>query len=128
MAETDYPTVEDAYLEGKELMRRGGKELGTLAPGGPEDRRFRSFFGAGVAVVIAAWKGMAEHGLLPPEALFVHYLWALVFMCLYPTNEAELCLICGNRDPKTVRKYIWPYINSLYELNYYVVSHCCKYF
>ena len=91
----DYPTVEDAYLEGKTLMRRGGKELGVLTPGGPEDIRFRSFFGGSVEAILDAWHRMAALGLLPPDLLFLHYLWALMFMCLYPKNEAELCTLCG---------------------------------
>jgi len=103
-------------------MRRGGKDLGVLTPGGPEDIRFHSFFGAGVDVVLLAWNMMAEYELLPPDLLFVHYLWTLLFMCLYPKNEAELCALVGGRDPKTVREKTWPFIFTLYELNYYVVS------
>ena len=96
--------------------------MGHLAPGGPEDVRFCSFFGMGVGVVIASWHLMAEHDLLPPDQLFLRYLWTLIFMCLYPKNEAELCTLTGGKDPKTVRKNTWPYIYALYELNYYVVS------
>lgn len=120
-----YPTILDAYNEGKEIMRRGGKQLGTITPGGPEDIRFRSFFGAGVATVIEAWHMMADRGMLPPDLLFVHYLWALMFMCLYPRNEAELCTLAGGVDPKTVRGKTWPFIHALLELSYYVVSLNC---
>ena len=66
MQAQNYPTEDDAYREGKALMNRKGRELGHLAPGGPEDVRFRSFFGMGVGVVIASWHLMAEHDLLPP--------------------------------------------------------------
>ena len=118
----DFPTVEHVYREGKELMRRGGHRLGVLTPGGPEDIRFRGFFGANVATVIDAWKRMGQHGLLPAGLLFVHYLWALLFMCLYPKNEHELCTLVGGYDPKTVRAKTWPFIHALYELNNYVVS------
>ena len=59
------PGIEDAHQEGKALMGRSGKRLGVLTPGGPEDVRFRSFFGAGVVVVLTAWHGMAEHDLFP---------------------------------------------------------------
>jgi len=122
----DYPTVEDAYLEGKTLMRRGGKELGVLTPGGPEDIRFRSFFGGSVEAILDAWHRMAALGLLPPDLLFLHYLWALMFMCLYPKNEAELCTLCGGVDPKTVRNKTWPFIFALHELEYHVVSTLCQ--
>jgi len=130
----EFPTVEHVYREGKELMRRGGHRLGVLTPGGPEDIRFRGFFGANVATVIDAWKRMEQHGLLPAELLFVHYLWALLFMCLYPKNEHELCALVGGYDTKTVRAKTWPFIFALYELNYYVVSsidapsRCLHYF
>jgi len=98
-------------------MNRGGRELGHLAPGGPEDVRFRSFFGMSVGVVIASWHLMKEHDLLSPDQAFLRYLWTLMFMCLYPKNEAELCTLTGGKYPKT-----WPYMYALHELNYYVVS------
>ena len=115
------PTIEDAYRQGKVLMGRASKPLGRLDPGGPEDKRFRSFFGAGVVVVLAAWRGMRDHDLLPPKPLFAHYLWVLMFMCLYPRNEVELCRLVG-KDAKTVRKRTWPFIHSLYEYCFHVVS------
>ena len=117
-----FPTVEHVYHEGKELMRRGGHRLGVLTPGGPEDVRFRGFFGANVATVIDAWKQMEGEGLLPVDLFFRHFLWALLFMCLYPKNEHELCALVGGHDPKTVRAKTWPFIFALYELNFYVVS------
>ena len=122
-ANANYPTVEDAYKEGKDIMRRGGKKLGVLTPGGPEDVRFRSFFGAGAEVILNAWHRMAELDLLPPDRLFLHYLWALLFMCIYPKNEAALCTLVGGHDPKTVRAKTWPFIYALSELSYSVVRH-----
>ena len=105
-----HPTVNDAYNEGKRIMQRGGKSLGVLTPGGPEDTRFRSFFGAGVNTVLDAWFRMQDLGLLPVEAnlFFVHYMWALMFMCVYPKNQATLCALCGGVDPKTARKKSGP--------------------
>lgn len=127
MASNEDPTVEDAYMEGKKMMARGDKHLGVLTPGAPEDIRFRSFFGAGVETVLDAWNRMKDLGLLPlaPTLLFVHYLWALAFMCLYPKNEAALCAICGGADPKTVRNKTWPFIYAIKELGLYVVSLMC---
>jgi len=117
------PLVEGVHRLGQPLMQRGERRLGVLRPGAPEDVRFRSFFGVGAEVVLAAWNGMAEHSVLPDRSLeFVHFLWALCFMCLYPKNEAALCGILGGRDPKTVRAKTWPFIYALHELSYYVVS------
>ena len=120
-ANNNYPTVEDAYIKGKKLMRRGTKSLGTLNPGAPEDTRFRSMVGTSALVCVTAWSMMVQHDLLPPEHQFVHYLLALLFMKVYPNNETALCTLCGGKDPKTVRRYIWPNIFSLYELNFHVV-------
>ena len=64
---------------------------------------------------------MAEHNLLPKKLLFVIYLWALVFMCVYPKNEKAFCALVGGPDPKTVQKKMWPFVFALYELNYIVV-------
>lgn len=117
------PSVEYAYDEGNKMMGRAGKQLGTLARGGPQDIRFRSFFGAGAVVVVDAYCRLIDNGLFPVEVglRFVHFLWALAFMCLYPKNQASLCTLCGGVDPKTVRKKIWPFIYALHDLNHYVV-------
>ena len=102
-------------------MSRAGKRLGNITIGGPEDRRFRSFFGAGVTVVLLGWQKMKDQGLIPERGLVVHYLWALMFMKLY-SNEAALCGHAGGVDPKTFRKWIWPFIRAISELEYTVVS------
>ena len=84
--------------------------------------RFRSYFGAGILVILDAWGKMNENNLLLPGLLFRHYLWALVFMCVYPKNEAALSVLLEGKDPKTIRKHTWPFIYALYELKFYVVS------
>ena len=48
----DNPTVYDLYDLGKEMMNQAGWNLGTLSVGGPEDCKFRSFFGSGVTVIL----------------------------------------------------------------------------
>ena len=115
--------MEEAYREGKELMGRSKRRLGVLTPGGPEGARFRSFFGASVVVVLTAWHGMAEHDLLLDRPGFKHYLWALLFMAVYPKSEAALCAHLGGCDPKTARARIWPYMFALDELSFHVVSY-----
>ena len=88
------PTVNDAYLEGKKIMNRDGKRLGKLTSGGAEDLRFRSFFGAGVITVLDAWARMQQLGLLPtePHLHFKHFLWALLFMNVYPKKMQHCAL------------------------------------
>ena len=43
---------------------------------------------------------MAEHNFLPPNPNFLHYLWALAFMRLYPTNDAALSAMFGGEGPQ----------------------------
>ena len=103
-------------------MRRHGKKLGVLTPGGPEDCRFRSFFGVGVEVFLEACNMLVKYDFYPPESSFEHFFWALLFMKLYPKNEAELCSLLGGIDPKTMRKWVWPMIRSIAKLDDFVVS------
>jgi len=102
-------------------MNRAGKKLGKLTYGGPEDRRFRSFFGCGVKVFLTAWNLMVDAEVIPPEGCFYHYFWALLFMKLYPKNETELCGLLGGIDPKTMRKWVWPFIRALAELDLLII-------
>ena len=115
-------TINDAYQEGRKLMTRATKKPGTTFKGGTEDRRFRSCFGVGAHVAVQAWNMMVEKDLLPEIGNFCHYMWALMFMKLYGENETEMCMLLGGTDPKTMRKYVWPYIFSIFELHYDVVS------
>ncbi len=70
---------------------------------------------------------LTEHYLLPKDSGIVHMLWAMHFLCCYPKQE-ECCAAAGTQekgavDPKTWRKYIWPYIYALAELEHVVVSY-----
>lgn len=121
-------TTSNAYKEGQSLMNRASKQLGTTFKGGTEDRRFRSCFGIGAHIAILAWNMMLQRDLLPDIGSFRHYLWALMFMKLYAENETEMCILMGGIDPKTMRKYVWPYIYSIFELHYFVVSLAISFF
>lgn len=116
------PTTEEMYREGMHVLGRSGHQLGILYSGSPEDNRFRGIFGASAEVIAKAWRMMRQYDLLPPEPQYKHYLWALAFMCTYPKNDKALSCLLGNADPKTIRKYMWEYIHSLFDLNFHVVS------
>ena len=118
-------SVDDAYRLGQSVMGRVGYRLGVIHPGSPEDKRFRGYFGVSAEVSVEAWEMMVEHDYLPPSPEFLHYLWALAFMRLYPANDKALSVALGGSDPKTIRKYIWPMIESIAELDAIVVSCCC---
>ena len=117
-------TVEEAYVTGQRVMGRANKRLGKLLSGSPEDLRFRAFFGVSAQVGVTAWSMMEDHSVLPTNPKFVHFLWALAFMRTYPANDTTLSCLLGGSDPKTIGKYVWPLIRSLYVLNETVVSIC----
>jgi hypothetical protein len=84
--------------------------------------RFPGAFGVSVEVAVEAWGMMEEHDLLPPNPQFCHNLWALSFMRTQLPNNTTLSRLLGGSDPKTIHKYVWLYIGSLAELEYFVVS------
>ncbi len=73
-------------------------------------------------VAVETWEMMEEHNCLPPNPMFIHFLWALAFVKLYPANDKALSSTLGESDPKTIQKYIWPFINSIFKLDGVVVS------
>lgn len=122
----DITTIDEFYMMAKEVQRRSGQKINTADT---EDRRFRDFFGVGVHVAIITWTLLLEHDLLPEAATIPHLLWAMYFLTCYPLQE-EGCAAAGDAekgaiDPKTWRKYIWPMIYALADLESVVVSSVC---
>ena len=72
---------------------------------------------------------MADHDLIPPDREIKHLLWTLHFLKAYP-KQATVCSTVGGStgaiDPKTFRKYMWPFIHAVSDLEPVVVS--MKYF
>ncbi len=72
---------------------------------------------------------MADHDLIPPDGEIKHLLWTLHFLKAYP-NQATVCSTVGGStgaiDPTTFRKYMWPFIHAISDLEPVVVS--MKYF
>ena len=122
----DDPNVEDAHRLGTELMMRSRNTLGTIHKGGTEDRRFRQFFGISATSAVDTWGRMKENELIPDGGKFLHLLWALMFFKTYSVDTV-LCShaggIYGAIDPKTFRKWLWPMVYAISELEYSVVSH-----
>ena len=111
----------NSYREGQKVMGRTGHALGILSPGSPEDLHHRFFW----CVRWGCCESVEPNGgvdLLPPSSQFQHYRWALASMHTYPPNDATLLRLLGGKDPKTIHKYMWPYIASLAELENFVVS------
>ncbi len=115
-------TVEDFYRLAKDVQRRTGQKLAADCT---EDRRFREFFGTGVAVAINVWTLLNEFDLLPDGAEISHLLWAMYFLKCYPRTEEGCSAAASEKgavDPKTWRKHIWPVIYALSDLESAVVS------
>jgi hypothetical protein len=116
------PTVGDFLLGGKDIQNKAGRPIGSA---GTEDRHFREFFGAGPFVVAKLWILMANHDIIPPEGKIKHLLWTLHFLKAYP-RQATVCSTVGGStgaiDPKTLRKYMWPFIRAIADLEPALVS------
>jgi len=120
-----HPTAEDFMLIGKEVQNKSGRKIGAIMT---EDRAFRDFFGTNVVVTMVLWKMLNETGLLPDEGRIIHLLWTMYFFKVYP-KQGQGCSAAGGSsgaiDPKTFRKYIWPFIYAISDLESLVVSYYC---
>jgi hypothetical protein len=90
-----------------------------------EDKHFCGYFWVSAEVVVEAWEMTGELDSLPPSPQFQLYLWGLTFMQLYLGNGSALLPTLGWSDPKTIRKIIWPMIQSIFDLEGVVVSLLC---
>ena len=120
----DLTAVEDFYRLGKEVQNRSGQKLCVK---GTEDQCFREYFGGSVHTAINAWKLLNEHNKLDEGSEVSHMLWAMYFLKCYPLTQ-EACAAAGAADagavdPKTWKKYLWPMIYSLADLEVAVVSN-----
>ena len=82
-------------------------------------------FGVGPFVVAKLWILMANHDVIPPEGKIKHLLWTLHFLKAYP-RQATVCSMVGGStgavDPKTLRKYMWPFIRAIADFEPALVS------
>jgi hypothetical protein len=90
-----------------------------------EDHRFRELFGASIGVILHVWYAMEEGGLLPNKSRPKHLLWTLYFLKVCPREAAGCSAVGGGGgaiDPKTLRKWVWIFIERIAELADEVVS------
>ena len=69
---------------------------------------------------------MEEGGLLPEKSRPKHLLWTLYFLKVYPREAAGCSAVGGGGgaiDPKTLRKWVWLFIERIGELADEVVSN-----
>ena len=84
------------------------------------NKHFRRFFGVSPIVVALAFDLLVLHGLLPPEGLPIHLLWACGFVRQY-SRESVLTSLYG-ACMNTIRHHMWPMVMALAALTNVVVS------
>ena len=109
-------------IAGKNLQNKSGRLVGAT---GTEERAFHEFFGTYPLVATVLWNTMVARDIIPAEGEINHLLWTLHFMKAYP-KQGVACSMAGGKngaiDPKTYRKYMWPFIHAIAELEPFVVS------
>ena len=125
--EDDGDAEEAVFLrDARDIQNRTSRSVGTAAM---EDRRFRGLFGARIEIVLKVWLMLGEGGLRPKKSKPKHLLWTLYFLKVYPREAPGCSAVGGSKgaiDPKTLRKWVWLFIERIAELADDVVSiFCC---
>ena len=103
-------------------MNRASPKVGSAAR---EDRRFREHFGVPFAIVRMVWDMLMEGSLLPEKGKPKHLLWMLNFLKCYPKESPGCAAVRWSRgaiDPKTMRKWVWLFLERINNLADEVVS------
>ena len=107
------PTPEDFILVGKDNQNKSGRSNGSSLM---EQRTFREFFGTTAVIVSKLWSFLSQRDMIPEEGTTNHIMWVLFFMRAYPKEGVTCATIGGSGsavDPKTLQKYIWPFIHAI---------------
>jgi hypothetical protein len=119
----DGDTEEALFLrDARDIQNRTSRFVGTAAI---EDRQFRGLFGACIEIVLKVWLMLGEGGLRPKKSKPKHLLWTLYFLKVYPSEAPGCSAVGGSKgaiDPKTLRKWVWLFIECIAELADDVVS------
>ena len=115
------PLPEDFSLIGKDIQNKRSQSGAPLT----EVRAFHEFFGTTAVVVAKLWSFLSQRDMIPEQGRTNHLMWALFFMRAYPKKGVSCTTVGGSGgaiDPKTLRKYIWPFIHTIAKLEPVVVS------
>src|SRR5687767_2288189 len=110
-------TVATFLTEGTVLMGMKSKK-NKLSYSAVINRRFRSYFGICPLICFRVWeKIIGEPDIIEIDGSVrpTHLLWALMSMKMY--NSQEVNLTIAGVDEKTFRKYTWPIIKAISELD-----------
>jgi hypothetical protein len=108
--------VANAYTTKQKVMGRANQRLGKLLPCLPEDLRFCEFFGVLAEVLVTVWDMMENHSVLPPTPKFLHF-YGRLHSFAHILQTTPLSHLLGGSNPKTISKYVWPFIRSIFALN-----------
>jgi len=110
--EEEGETLDDAFhCAARDIMNRASRKVGSAA---------RPF-----AIVRMMWDMLVEGGLLPEKGKPKHLLWMLYFLKCYPKESPGCAAVGGSRgaiDPKTMRKWVWLFLEQINDLADEVVS------
>ena len=91
-----------------------------------ESRRFTDFFGCRLEIAMLLWRMLEEYEIMPNKGKIKHLLWTLYFLKVYPKQSPGCSAVgatTGAVDPKTLRKWVWEYIELINDLTEVVVRH-----
>lgn len=116
------PSVADLLVWARKSWQHENPYVRSTAA--QEERKFRSSFGCGPFVALTAWCMLVHHDTVPAGGTMEHFLWTLIFLKGCP-KEAHLKILCGGADPKTIRLWVWRFLDALADLEPDLVCPCC---
>ena len=111
-------SVEDVMYLARTMWRRDNPHQRSSAQ--QEDRDFRETFGKGPFVAHTTWTMLVAHDLVPENGELEHLRWTMMFVKQYFKTRA-MKTAC-NVDSKTIKKYVWPFLSAIADLEGYLVS------
>lgn len=84
-----------------------------------EFRRLRCHFGVSFDVCADVWKRLDPERNMPRGAAPEHLLWACMFLKRYEPEHVLQARL--KKDEKTIRKWIWTFVNGMSDLSRDVV-------
>jgi hypothetical protein len=85
-----------------------------------EERRVRALIGVGTYMLMYLWNRLVNTGTIPVGAQFKHIVWTLYYLKGYPTVDS--CCTTFSTTQKTLRQWVWRFIDVFYEWQVDVVS------
>lgn len=80
-----------------------------------EYRRLRCHFGVSFKVCADVWERLDPDKNMPTGAAPAHLLWACMFLKLYEPEHALQSRL--QKDEKTIRKWVWIFVNGISSLS-----------